>query len=222
MSILVSTKKEDSQLRESILREIEWEHQITSKEISIDVHNHVVTLNGFAHGYVEKLAAEKAAKQVYGVRDVVNHLEVKPVVVLTDAELAHEAVQSLQRNLSVPDTRIEVTVKDAEILLEGNVDWNFQKDAAEAAVRDLAGVKSVRNQIVVHPVNTVPELRTKIEEALRRRASLDPRRIAVFSHNGTVELRGSVRSWAEKDEAASVAWDAPGVTNVENNIAVVP
>ncbi len=217
-----SIKTQDQQLRESVLREMEWEHQITSNEINVAVHNHIVTLSGFAHGYREKLAAEKAAKCVYGVKDVVNHLEVKPGIVTTDSELAHEATQALQRNFTVPDTRIEVTVKDGEILLEGNVDWHFQSEAAEAAVRDLAGVKSVSNRIVVSAPVPARDVRTKIEEALRRRADLDPRRIVVLSYNGTVELRGNVSSWAEKDDAATVAWSAPGVTQVENNIVVVP
>lgn len=222
MPAIKSMKTEDQQLRESVTRELEWEHRIASKEIGIAVHNHVVTLSGFAHSYVEKLAAEKAAKRVYGVKDVLNHLEVKQGIVMADAELDREAVQALQRNFTVPDTRIEVTVKNGEIALEGNVDWHFQKDAAEAAVRDLAGVKSVSNRIVVSAGVPARDVQTKIEEALRRRAGLDLRRIMVSSHNGTVELRGNVHSWAEKEEAASVAWEAPGVTKVENNIAVVP
>jgi len=217
-----SERTDDRQIRESVVREIEWEHKITSKEITIEVRNHVVTLEGFAHGYTEKLAAEEAAKCVYGVKDVINHLQVKPGLIMADAELAQEARQSLQRNLTVPDTRIEISVEDGEIVLEGNVDWHFQKEAAEKAVQDLAGVKSVSNRIVVSASARAGDVRTKIEEALRRRADLDPRRIAVLTRNGTVELRGNVRSWAEKDEAAAVARAAPGVTEVENKIVVVP
>jgi osmotically-inducible protein OsmY len=204
------------------MREIEWQPEITSKEISVTVHNHVVTLSGFAHGYTEKLAAETVSKRVYGVADVLNHLEVKLAIVKTDPDLAREAVQALQRNFTVPDTRIEVSVKDGEVLLEGSVDWHFQRDAAEASVRDLAGVKSVLNKIVVGAKAPAQDVRTKIEEALRRHAVVDARRVVVLSHNGTVELRGHVRSWTEKEEAASVAWAAPGVTQVENNISVTP
>jgi len=221
----MSTSKamtEDQQLRESVVRELEWEHQITSKEIDVAVHNHIVTFSGCVYGYSEKLAAEKAAKRVYSVKDVLNHLEVKPGLVMPDTELAREARQALQRNLSVPDTRIEVTVRNGEISLEGDVDWHFQKEGAEEAVRDLAGVKSVLNRLVVRATVPARDVRSKIEEALRRRADLDPRRIAVLTHNSTVELRGNVRSWAEKDEVAAVAWAAPGVTDVENHIVVVP
>ena len=117
---------------------------------------------------------------------------------------------------------MEVTVKDGELLLEGGVDWHFQRDAAEAAVRDLAGLKSVADRIVVSAGVPARDVRSKIEEALRRHAAVDPRRAAVLSHNGTVELRGHVRSWTEKEEEASVAWAAPGVTQVETNIVVIP
>ena len=214
-------KSEDQELRESVLREIEWEHQITSKEINIAAHNHVVTLSGFAHGYPEKLAAEKAAKRVYGVSDVVNQLEVKPGLVLEDHELAREAAQAFQRNLSVPESRIEITVKDGEITLEGSVDWHFQREAAEAAVSGLGGVKAVINRVVVSESAPVRDVQARIEEALKRRAAVDPRRITVLSHDGTVELRGMANSWAEKEEAAEAAWAAPGVTRVDNNIKVV-
>lgn len=222
MPTLRPKKIEDQQLHDSVAREIEFEPRISSQEISVAVHQHVVTLSGFAHGYTEKLAAEEAAKRVYGVVDVLNHLEVKSGIIMPDQELAREAMQALQRNYTVPDTRIEVTVRDGEIVLEGNVDWHFQRDAAEAAVRDLAGVKSVSNRIVVSAAIAARDAQTKIEEALRRRAGVDPRRIVVLSHNGTVELRGNVRSWMEKEAAASIAWEAPGVTRVENHIAVVP
>jgi len=217
-----SARTDDRQIREDVLREIEWEHKVTSKEIHVEVHNHVVTLSGFAHGYLEKVAAERAAKCVYGVKDVINNLQVKPGLVLSDSELSQEATQALQRDLSVPDTRIEIMVKNGEIELEGDVEWHFQKEAAEEAVQNLAGVKSVSNRIVVSASAPAQDVRIKIEEALRRRADVDPRRIAVLGHNGTVELHGNVRSWAEKDQVAAVAWAAPGVTEVENHIVVVP
>jgi osmotically-inducible protein OsmY len=222
MPAVKSMKTEDQQLRESMMRELEWEPQITSKEISVAVHNHVVTLSGLTQSYTEKLAAERVAKRVYGVKDVVNNLEVKPGIVKPDHELAREVAQALERNFIVPDTRIEITVKDGEIVLEGNVAWHYQSDAAESAVRDLAGVKSVLNRIVVSSTVPAPDVRNKIEEALRRRADVDPRHVAVLSHNGTVELCGTVHSWTEKEEVASVAWAAPGVTQVKNNLAVTP
>jgi osmotically-inducible protein OsmY len=122
----------------------------------------------------------------------------------------------------VPDEKIKVTVQDGQVVLEGTVDWHYQRQAAETAVRDLAGVKSVSNRIEVKPRPTPQDVRTKIEEALRRNAEVDARRVVVSTHDGTVELSGNVRSWAEKEEAAAAAWAAPGVTRVENRIDVTP
>jgi len=213
---------EDKQLRDAVQRQIEWEPEITSKDISVAVHDDVVSLGGFAHSYMEKVAAEKAAKRVYGVKAIANDIEVKLGIEKSDPEIARDAVETLQRSYSVPDGRIKVMVKDGQIVLEGTVDWYYQKQAAETAVRDLAGVKSLSNRIEVKARVTPQDVRTKIEEALRRNAEVDARRVVVSTHDGTVELRGNVRSWFEKEEAATAAWAAPGVTRVENNILVMP
>jgi osmotically-inducible protein OsmY len=215
-------KVEDRQLRESVMREIDYEPEIKSTDISVAAEDHVVTLTGFVHAYMEKFAAEKAAKRVYGVKAVANDIQVKPEKERTDPEIARDAVEALVRNVSVPDTRIKVTVNNGQIALEGKVDWSYQKDAAEAAIRDLLGVKGVFNRIDVESSVSTGDVRAKIEEALRRRAEVDARRVIVEAHDGTVVLRGNVRSWGEKDEAAHAAWAAPGVRRVENNITVTP
>jgi len=213
---------EDKELRDAVQRQIEWEPQITSQDISVGVHNHIVSLTGFVHGYMEKVAAEKAAKRVYGVKGVANDVEVKLGIEKSDPEVAREAVEVLQRNYSVPDERIKVMVNNGQVVLEGSVDWHYQKQAAEAAIRDLAGVKGVSNNLQVKATVTSQDVRTKIEAALRRSAEVDARRVVVATHDGVVELSGYVRSWAEKEEAADAAWAAPGVTRVDNGIVVTP
>jgi len=213
---------EDKELRDAVQRQIEWEPQITSQDISVAVHNHIVSLTGFVHGYMEKVAAEKAAKRVYGVKGVANDVEVKLGIEKSDPEVAREAVEVLQRNYSVPDERIKVMVNNGQVVLEGSVDWHYQKQAAEAAIRDLAGVKGVSNNLQVKATVTSQDVRTKIEAALRRSAEVDARRVVVTTHDGVVELSGYVRSWAEKEEAADAAWAAPGVTRVDNGIVVTP
>jgi osmotically-inducible protein OsmY len=213
---------EDKNIRDAVQRQIEWEPEITSTDISVAVHDRVVSLTGFVHGYMEKLAAEKAAKRVYGVKAVANDIELKIGIERSDPEIARDAVQALQRSYSVPDTQIKVMVKDGQIVLEGTVDWHYQRQAAETVVRDLAGVKGLSNRIEVKARVSPQDVRTKIEEALRRNAEVDARRVVVSTHDGVVQLGGNVRSWAEKEEAAAAAWAAPGVTRVENNIFVTP
>jgi osmotically-inducible protein OsmY len=213
---------DDHKLREAVMQQIDWEPEISSTDISVMAEDHVVTLTGFVHGYMEKVAAERAAKRVYGVKAVANDIEVRPAVEKTDPEIAREALQALERSLSVPHTGITVVVRNGEVLLEGKVEWDYQRNAAEKTVRDLAGVRAVINNIALKPRVSLGEVHAKIEEALRRSAEVDARRVIVEAHNGVVKLRGNVRSWVEKEEAARAAWAAPGVTRVENNIIVTP
>jgi osmotically-inducible protein OsmY len=142
----------DKQIRESVLRQVDWEPEITSTDISVAADEGVVTLTGFVHSYAEKVAAKKAAKRVYGVKAVANDIEVKPKFELTDPEIARNAVLALQTHVNVPDNKIKLTVRNSWITLEGKVDWRYQKIAAESAVRNLTGVKGVSDEIDVKPL----------------------------------------------------------------------
>ena len=212
----------DTDLRDRVERQLDWTPEFTSTDIGVAAENGVVTLTGFVNTYAEKLAAERAALRTYGVSAVADEIQVKPLFKKTDADIASAALDALQARVDVPDEKIKLTVKDGWITLEGNVDWYYQKNAAELAVKYLSGVRGVTDNIKVQPQVSTIEVKDKIEDALKRNAEVDARRISVQAADGKVTLRGNVRSWFEKDEAAAAAWAAPGVKEVSNQIAVVP
>jgi osmotically-inducible protein OsmY len=217
-----TAKESDKQLRDAVLRQLEWDPQVTSNDINVATADGVVTLTGFVHSYAEKYAAEKAAQAVYGVKALADDIEVKPGSARTDPEIARDAVHAMKINVTVPDEKIKTLVNEGFVTLEGTVDWDFQRRGAESCVRNVAGVRGVINHLKVKPRVSAGEVSTKIEEALLRLAELDARRITVSATDSKVHLYGSVRSWFEREEAERAAWSSPGVAEVIDHISIVP
>jgi osmotically-inducible protein OsmY len=215
-------KKTDEELQRDVRIELLWEPSVTATHVGVSVKDGVVTLTGHVPSYLEKLAAERAAKRVAGVRAVANEIDVKLPNSnrRTNEDIAAEAVKALRAKLFVPAERIKVTVDQGLIILEGDVRWQFQRKAAERAVQNLPAVAGVSNRIQVRPRVTPDELQSKIEAALTRQAVLGAQRISVEVNGDEVILRGTVRSWKEREEAERTAWSAPGVRSVNSQIIV--
>jgi osmotically-inducible protein OsmY len=210
----------DQELQQDVLAELKWDAQIQPNEIGVSVKDGVVTLTGWVDSYLKKWSAEDAAHKVAGVKAVANDIEIKLATERTDPDIAEAAVHALEWDAFVPSGKVQVTVSKGWVTLKGEVEWQYQKQDAERVVRRLTGVKGVTNLITVKPRVTPTELKKKIEDALVRNAEIDANKITVEVQGSKAILKGTVRAWAEKEEAERVAWSAPGITSVENRITV--
>ena len=215
--------KNDSQIQADVQNQLKWEAILNASEIGVSVKNGVVTLSGIVDTYPKKIAAEKVAKSVYGVKAVALDIQVgiSPAMSKSDTEIAEACVNALKWDSSVPDEKLKVKVENGSVVLEGMVDWSYQRLAAKNAIVNLAGVKGVSNLIAVKQKPSSIDIKQKIKDSFIRTAGHDADTIRVESIGDKVILRGSVRSLYEKEEAENTAWSAPGVNEVDNKIEIV-
>jgi osmotically-inducible protein OsmY len=214
--------KSDKQLQQDVMDDLRWDPSVDASKIGVSVINAVVLLNGTVPSFYQKQSAERIVKRVAGVRAVANDIEVRlpNSTERNDTDIAQAALNALTWDTSVPDERVQVSVTKGWVTLEGSVDWNYQRESSEKVVERLVGVKGVTNHITVTPHVKSRDVKSEIKSALHRYAELESRNIEVDSADGTITLRGQVRSWSERKEVETAAWMAPGVTEVKNEIVV--
>jgi osmotically-inducible protein OsmY len=211
----------DIRVRGAVVRQLDWDPEVDASAIGVSAGDGVVTLTGFVDSYAEKLAAERVAKMVRGVRAVANDIVVRHMVGRTDADIAHDALVCLKHRPDLADT-IQVAVHRAHLTLTGQVAGLLHKEAAEHAVKHVRGVVGIFNHITVKPGSTQRDVERRIVTALHHNADLDARHIRVTVHENTVVLTGTVRTWLQREAAERAAVCAPGITCVDNQIVVIP
>jgi osmotically-inducible protein OsmY len=216
--------KSDMDIRRDVEQELDWDPDLNPGEIGVAVKDGIVTLTGYVSSYKEKFEAEKNAKHVQGVVGLVNEINVRVPTAeqRPDPDIASDTIAALKTALPLSHKDIKVIVRDGWVTLEGEVEWNFQREMAHDTARDVKGVKGVIQMVQIKPKVAADQIKDKIEQAFRRNAEVDANNISVEDHNGEVTLKGKVRSWFERQEAERIAWQAPGVKRVDDRITVQP
>ncbi len=217
--------KTNAQLYEDIMEKLKFEPSVNASDITIAVNGEVVTLGGKVSSLFEKYVAERAVKSISGVKGIANEIKVElsSQHKLSDADIANTAVNVLEWNSALPHDKIQVSVEEGHVTLTGNVDWWFQRDTAEKAIKRLAGVKSLSNQIFINRNTSLlaQDIKSQINREFHRHAQLDAEKIRIeVNAEGKVTLKGDVRSWAELMEARRGAWSVSGVTDVDNQLMI--
>lgn len=214
--------KTNEELQSDVQKAIKWEPLLNAAEIGVTAKDGIVSLSGVVDSYAKKLEAENAAKRVVGVKAVVEKIKVNypSSWKKTNSEIANEVLTALKLNFSVPKDKITVHVEDGWVTLDGELPWNYQKEAAKSAVNYLLGVKGVTNNIIIKPESQNVIEKKDVENAIRRSWSVDDSDIGVSVSGTTVTLKGTVHSWYQRDEADRIAWKTPGIWYVKNEITV--
>ena len=214
--------KSDIEIQKDVIEQLKWEPFLNSAQIGVSVKNGVVTLSGQVDAYSKKIQAEKAAKKVAGVKAIAEDIQVglSPIYKKSDAEVAESVINALKWHTMIPEDKIKVSVEEGNVKLEGEVEWEYQRNQAKTTVENLTGVKFVTNLIAVKPKVTPYELQQKINSSFQRSANIDAARISAEVLGGKVILRGKVRSFAEREDAENAVWSAPGVVSVENKLVI--
>lgn len=215
--------KSDKQLQADVADELHFEPSLDEREIGLAVANGVATLTGRVPSYAQRIAAVRAVERVHGVLGIANELLVEPLLafVRSDVDIAEAAVRALLWSTSVPGNKVQVRVDKGWVVLDGTLEWAYQREAAEEVVRPLAGVRGITNLITLTPPAEPQDIRREIMRAFHRRAGLHATEVTVSTQDHTVTLAGRVHSWSERNEAEDAAWAAPGVTAVRNELAVI-